>query len=508
MRLFFTQKMVQWLELLWVILISLKTAVTIISLLTLSLMMATFIESAYGTKTAQHYVYRAVWFYCILAALGMNILAVAISRYPWKAKHTPFLMAHAGILMILFGSAITATKGLDGSMRLTEGEVSSAVELESQVLSINRGDAVQTYPMPWLPEQAVASFKPIVFSDLGVQVDRFIPNAEAKVSFLPVDDSSVNVSEKDSATRTGSAIRIKILGAPMGGAPEFWLWNGDVAWSTQRLGPARFLIRSDDQKDLNLEQSLKGLDLNSPEARFDFVVAKNGQLRYETISIRGEKKSGLVKLNPDEPTLINPGWRMPIQVQVKKFIVRAQNKTDFVPSLSGSEAGNAPMPAIRLSLISEPSIFLWLGLGDRADLALPNEKVSVGYYPKRVTLPFAIRLKQFEVKNDPGTQNAASYSSDVQVVKTFQKDETELQNLPTHNISMNEPLKESFYTFYQASFIPDFPRAVTSVLTVNHDPGRSLKYWGSLLLVLGSLLLFAMKSYQSSKSKKQEPSPV
>jgi hypothetical protein len=481
---------------LWSLLISLKTAVTIIACLAASLMVATFVESIYDAKTAQYFVYRSIWFYGVLAALGLNILAVALSRYPWKPKHTPFLMAHAGILMILFGSALTFLKGIDGSMRLSEGEVSSSVELDTQILSVSRGDDSKTIPVPWIPTQLEQSFDPIVLQDLGVQVDRFIADSEVKVSF----EAAQNLKDAATSEKIGSAIQIRILGSPMGGAPEFWLWTGDAGWMSQKLGPARFLIRQEHQNDL-------GLDLKDPEARLDFVVDAKGQLRFESRSIRGEKKSAVISTDAVEkktdPVIVNPGWKMPIQVQVKKFIRYAVNKTQFKSaSIKSGMGGSVPISAIRLSMLANPELNLWLGLGDRAELTLPNqENVSMGYYPKRIILPFALRLKKFEVQNDPGTQNPAAYASDVQLVTEFKKDDAALDLLPSHNISMNEPMKHSLYTFYQASFIPDFPRPTTTVLSVNYDPGRSLKYWGSLLLVLGSVLLFVMKSINTKRMK-------
>jgi cytochrome c biogenesis protein ResB len=58
-------------------------------------------------------------------------------------------------------------------------------------------------------------------------------------------------------------------------------------------------------------------------------------------------------------------------------------------------------------------------------------------------------------------------------------------------ISMNEPLKKDGYTFYQSSFEQnERGEATVSILSVNHDPGRWIKYLGSFLIVLGSSMLF------------------
>jgi cytochrome c biogenesis protein ResB len=55
---------------------------------------------------------------------------------------------------------------------------------------------------------------------------------------------------------------------------------------------------------------------------------------------------------------------------------------------------------------------------------------------------------------------------------------------------MNNPLKTHGYTFYQSSYFLDQAGEYHSVLSVNRDPGRFVKYQGSLLLVLGLIVHF------------------
>jgi len=469
---------------LWSILISLKFAVMVMVSLTLSLITATLMESYYDTRTAQYFVYRSWWFFTILGLFGSLILAVAISRWPWRKKHIPFLMAHAGILMVLGGSWLTYTNGIDGSVRLAEGDVNSAVEMDQQVLVFKKGDQVNSVSFPWMPQSVADRFHGASYPEYGVKVEKLISDSMPKFQFAP----SNTPSDKQNPDKTGAAVQIKILGAPMGGAPEIWLWSGDVAWSTQKLGPARFLIRSESGEVPPVEAG---------EARFDFVVGKKGDLRFEAVSPRGEKRSGKIELKAGESQTINPGWRMPIQVMVKSFVPIATNQTEYVTSESHSES---PVPAIYISLIGNTSSHLWLGLGDRAEFTnQAGEQISVGYFQKRVILPFALRLKEFVLKHDPGTMDPASYASQVQVVDGFQKDEAALNALPVHTIQMNEPLKVDHYTFYQASYVPDFPRITTTILSVNYDPGRWLKYTGSLLLVLGAILLYLSKTVTKKK---------
>ena len=75
---------------------SLKLAVIVLLGFAASLATGTILESQYDTATAQYYVYRSPWFFGLLGLLGVNIFFAAMSRYPWKGRHTPFILAHIG----------------------------------------------------------------------------------------------------------------------------------------------------------------------------------------------------------------------------------------------------------------------------------------------------------------------------------------------------------------------------------------------------------------------------
>ncbi len=73
------------------------------------------------------------------------------------------------------------------------------------------------------------------------------------------------------------------------------------------------------------------------------------------------------------------------------------------------------------------------------------------------------------------------------------------QKITSQLISMNEPMKYAGYTFYQASFEKDEKTGepVASVFSVNRDPGRWIKYFGSIILSVGIVWLF----YQRRKRR-------
>jgi cytochrome c biogenesis protein ResB len=138
---------------------------------------------------------------------------------------------------------------------------------------------------------------------------------------------------------------------------------------------------------------------------------------------------------------------------------------------------------------------VWLGLGDFAVLHQDNQEVQLAYMPRRVILPFGVRLERFQIDHYDGTRNPMQYSSQVNVMGGGADE----NNLIT--ISMNEPLHAGGFTFYQSSYEEREPRPVTSIFSVNRDPGRELKYAGSLLIVLGSIHLFVNRALQKRKQR-------
>ncbi|MGK5083761.1 cytochrome c biogenesis protein ResB [Bdellovibrionota bacterium FG-1] len=104
---------------------------------------------------------------------------------------------------------------------------------------------------------------------------------------------------------------------------------------------------------------------------------------------------------------------------------------------------------------------------------------------KEMQLPFAMQLDHFKMEMVPGTMDRpASYESFVKVGSPESGKQT------TAHIYMNHPLKSDGYTFYQASYLQDDQGKFHSILSVNKDPGRPVKYLGSILLIAGLIFHF------------------
>jgi hypothetical protein len=60
---------------------------------------------------------------------------------------------------------------------------------------------------------------------------------------------------------------------------------------------------------------------------------------------------------------------------------------------------------------------------------------------------------------------------------------------------MNDPLSHNGLRFYQSSFREAGHGKEASIFNVAYDPGRPLKYTGSLMVCLGIATMFYMKAY-------------
>lgn len=496
-----------WVDRTFRFLCSLKLAVGVMLVLGAGMTVATVLESLYDTATGQFWVYRAGWFSFTLFLLGVNILAVALSRWPWKKRHLPFLLAHLGILMLLFGSWVTQKYGLDGSLRLEEGQASGTVEINEAKLWILEGADKRTYPVKWTPPHA--KFSPIQIPELGLEIDQFLSFADSDVSFLPTDP-------KD--PEGAPALKVELAGGPMRIRQEFQLWGGGPGWNQLQAGPAVLKLLSPTESLTQVAASGapavgsrtsnagspapastgSALAAKAPRAELRFQpTADRTRVKWWARSSAGEVRQGVIDAKTAQGTVIEPGWKGGVTITVLDYVSHARSQVGYRPARI-QYGPQAPPSAIHLRVPGGgQGSEIWLGLGDRAILEHQGRNIGLAYLNRQERLPFGLRLEQFEMNFYPGSRDPKSYQSKVSVVRGQ-------ASSPAHIISMNEPLQEGGITFYQASYEPGEPRPTVSILSVNRDPGRELKYWGSLLIVLGSIWLFWNKT-QQARAKQLRP---
>lgn len=385
------------------LLASLKLAVFVILGLAGSLATATVLESLYDTPTAQYYVYQATWFYGLLGLLCVCLISVMVDRWPWKKKHIPFLLAHIGIITLLVGSWITAKYGIDGSLRLTEGQTGQAVDLNQPLLVMSEGKETRTIPIPWQPPGT--TFRPISLRKLGlpydVTVDKYLSHAEPSFSFLPNPATG-------GAPGHHPAVHIKLVGGVMRVQPETWLWTGDASFSVTQAGPAVLELKEAGQAENGRAKTAP------PGPKLTLTVEKDGSIDYRSESSSHEVSTGKLAAGSVVGKSIAPNWAGGIHVEITDFVPDALLNTTF--SAPRTEYGqNAPPSAIHIAADGDPSARSWLGMGSQVMLSSQGHIVAIGYFHNRILLPFVVRLNRFSMEMYEGGVNPMSYASNVTV---------------------------------------------------------------------------------------------
>lgn len=454
---------------------SIEIAVVVILLLGGLTAWGTFVEAAHNSAIAAgKIVYHSIWMYSTLGLLCVSLIAVMIDRWPWQQKHTGFVLAHIGIIVLLLGSLMTKYWGVDGSITLEYGKPARHVVSSETDFTVYASLDGASYRKLYDHEVDFFSNRPTPQKPFDVE----IPNDKIRVvEYLPYAYRDEKIIESTSES-AGAAVRFQLQNDRVN-MTDWLLQPGSLRDVEKNLGPAKVVLAGGDYKNTDGTNALvlrpKGGDV------MDYEI--------HTARTPGVVKKGVVRAGEKVET----GW-MGLVLRVLKYMPRAENKVTFQP---GEKQTEMTTSAVKVSFLGRDQ---WLSLNSMLKLFTAEAVYVVSYANRRLDLGFDIELQKFNIGRNPGTLKAASYESLVNV-----------PNISNYKIAMNEPLKYNGFTLYQASFQEDETgRPIASVLSVNRDPGRWVKYFGSFLIVLGSIHLFWFKRKsaraESGKLNREEKS--
>ena len=447
---------------------SIRLAVLVILAMASMAAWGTFVESFYNdAKRAQETVYHSWYSYSVFLLLGISLTAVMVDRWPWKKKHLAFLSAHIGIIILMLGSLVTRYMGIDGSMTLKPGEPKNRIIVGQTDLVAYSG--LVTGGVRKIYEQEVhflknppSTGKPHVINLGGdeIVIDGFNPYS------IPREE--VEASDKK---EQGPGLRFQISNDKV--SQSGWLLLGRSDFQEKDMGPAKIIL------------ARKG-HYTHPGDGHVLLLEDSGNLEGIEYSLFGLKHSrpvrkGVIKAGE----FIQTGW-MGLEFRLLKFLKSAKKNWTYTPV---QRATDQSLQSFRFRFKGKE---YWMGLNSSVRLFSDEAYHILVYANRQLKLDFSLRLNDFRVGRQQGTQKAASYESDVSVIS----ENSQSKNI---TIAMNEPLEHQGFTFYQSSFKEDERGHPTlSVLSVNRDPGRFWKYLGSLLLVFGIVHLFYLRNKKVS----------
>lgn len=225
--------------------------------------------------------------------------------------------------------------------------------------------------------------------------------------------------------------------------------------------------------------ALNGDNIKAGGNIIEFHVNRAIKDQVRVVLLKAGKKVG-EQIMKEGDTFQTP-W-MGMKLFLASISFGAQNQI-HVRAIDPTPGGNLPPSALEIQPQGADKPF-WLVQGEVKKISVGGRNAFVVFSNETMALPFELQLNQFHKKNYPGTETPYSYESLV----------TNLTDQKQTLISMNEPLKVDNFTLYQASFNMTPGQKPISILSVNSDPGRWVKYLGSLILSLGVVIFTLMRS--------------
>ena len=218
--------------------------------------------------------------------------------------------------------------------------------------------------------------------------------------------------------------------------------------------------------------------LQTPEGKLYYRVVADGKLLG-----RGEVKEGA--------RIESTGQ---LRVSIVEYLPHARQKITFVPVKAATSETAAPESAALVKVeAGGKTTEVWLKRADPVhgfqQIATPAGTLGVAFGYERRPLGFSLKLVSFEHGLNPGMMGDASFASSVRLV-----DKDRGVDVPAE-VSMNQPLAYGGFTFYQSGHdeLPDGRQV--SIFAVAFDPGRFLKYLGSLMICLGVFAMFYKRAF-------------
>jgi len=439
-------------------LISLKLAVLIFILLAVLTAVGTFVESKYDQEIANALVYSSFWMSFVMMLLALNLTMVLVDRWPWQARQIPFVLAHFGILTLMMGFVFTKHFGIDATLQFEEEESRSFISLPDMEIKLYGSYDGEKFSLLYDEPLDFFTLKPSKEKPFQIQSDGQLFEVKRYYPYA-VGSQALKAIEKGGFP----AVRFHLSGSRA----------NIVEWMELELGSKTF------QQTYGLAQITLTLDefYTSSNKRELVLYVKGDRLFYAI----GSRKKKPLKVGD----VFNTGW-MDLQFRLLEFYPKAQKEFIFTPRKKSSDQ------SLKAILVEHEGESVWLGQNSHIKFFKEDRVYALSYLNQTKKLPFDLKLLDFRIKKYQGSDKAKEYESVVEVIGIDGDSARESKPVEKTLISMNEPLKYKGWTFYQSSFIaPEKAgESYQSILSVNYDPGRVLKYIGSAWITLGVILLF------------------
>ncbi len=249
--------------------------------------------------------------------------------------------------------------------------------------------------------------------------------------------------------------------------------------------------------------------VNGRFGQIEVLATAKGALYYRVFG-RGKESRGELRasgpLTEGKPVVAfggGPNMPMTITFQLDEYMPAGVEKAIYEPVvLPKGQMGNGIAACRAAMTVGSQTREVWLSRSENLDPPAPQTVAfrdgvyELSYDVDRKPLGFSLKLDDFDMGFEPGTEQATHFESKVRLT-----DKSAGIAEQPHLISMNHPLDHQGYTFYQSNYIRvrdphsgQFTGQFQSVFQVASNPGRPIIYAGCLLVVIGAFLQFYMRA--------------
>ena len=478
---------------------SLKFAVTILIIFTLLMIIGTFVESFCGADFANRILYKKPLFIIVQISMFFSIYFATTLRLPFKKRLTGFYLTHLGLMIIGFGALETYLNGIDGQIYLPPKETNRMVDLSRDEFTIENMVSKEVVRFP-LPYRAFESELNIPFKNILIQ--NYIPFAKDKVEWQqPLN----NYNYQSTSYYFKNAFAEQDLTFTLN--PEAI----DEFPNVIDLGPLKFIYLGEQSQNcflghLKNENFLVNITTNECLKKNNQLPTSNNDNLLEISTNRLKEKPTVILFGKSilfwnknsnkwedrefqkEKAIVLPWMNAELSIMnYQNNLIPKKIPYFSFPKQKKGQLIEGSLKGVSLSIMGKT---YWVTNENSLGLRIQGIPYLFKLQNEKIQLPFEMTLTDFKMDKDPGTNTPASYESFVEIFNGKIKEKA--------HIYMNHPFKLDGFTLYQASYNENNDGTYSTTLAVNVDQGRSLKYLGSLLLVIGAILHFYLKSKKGS----------
>ncbi len=421
---------------------------------------ATFIENDFGRASAKALIFSKWWFELILLLLTYNLINNLIKFKLFRMEKIASLIFHLSFILILIGAGITRYISYEGMMHIREGESTNFFVSDNTFLQIHVNDQEHQ-----LNHDEVLFLSGITANDFSVKLNFKDNDIKIEsVEFLP--------NAKDSL----------FVGIEGGTRMLHIVVPGDNGMQSEYIA--------------NKEQrSIKGevFTFNNPlEGAINFMLSADSILCNSPYDVATMSMDTRITDEHLATTNFKLNKRTLHTANELNFVLKEVLESAKIQTVSSSNVmKDGSEDALKLKVIAngnEKEITLYGGKGYKGNdevFLLENLSFKLSYGSKYYTVPFRVKLRDFQLDRYAGSMSPSSYAAEVSIVEGGGVE------IP-HRIFMNNVLQYRGYRLFQSSYDQD---EQGTILSVNHDWwGTFITYIGYALMTLGMVLVFFTKN--------------